>query len=78
MACITMMLDSYQDAVYSSFGVHLNQNKREFVTSCKAMNIDFDTLNRVRNDLFAAGQVSGLVDNRALPVTRRSSVRKAD
>ena len=43
------------------------------MATCKARNIDDDTLIRARNDLFVAAQVSGFADKRALPVTRKGT-----
>ena len=43
------------------------------MATCKAKNIDDDTLIRARNDLFAAAEVSGFADKRALPVTRKGT-----
>ena len=59
--------------VYIYIIIIVKLNKKDFVTRCKAMNIDDDTLIRARNDLLIllTTQVSGLVDKRALPVTRR-------
>ena len=72
-------LNCHQDAIAyvrklsSSLGLHLSLGKTEFAPHCISLNLDDTSLNRVRNNLFFAAQVSGLADERALPVSRKGT-----
>ena len=72
-------LNCHQDAITYvkklsySLGLHLSLGKTEFASHCISLNLDDTSLNRVRNNLFFAAQVSGLADERALPVSRKGT-----
>ena len=69
MAYNDEMEDSHQVTVVflrelsSTHQLQFNLNKMNFIASCRSRNLDDKTLNRIRDDLFVATQVSGLSDN---------------